>query len=413
MANILKLESVQFTNGAYVVIEGKRNVDRFYIVHEGRLRIFNNIETVQQKKQNVLSAGDFFSVVPMMSGMPEIETVQAISDVTLIEVRRDQFDDMVRYAEPVVLKILTQLSARTRSLLESLDKKSEQDTSEAGQPPAAPIIEKDEAFFRVGEFFEQHDRHNHAYFVYHKYLSQFPEGRFFEEAERKHSLLKERFAHMAPPFDRVNQTRRLPKGAIIFAQGSPDNNLYVVNEGSVRLTRIQNDSEVLIGRLKQGDIFGEMAFLENKVHLISAFAAEDVCLMIIDSEQFFRINQQNPQIVSKFMSSLCERVWYWYKQLLNRALPDPVAKIYDMVTIQLEKDRVSPDVKSYALHMTGQELLNMIDIPIETSAVHWQAVLKEAIITLQDTGYINVEDVRAVMRRSNVHWKHFLEKSTK
>ncbi len=91
MNSPLQLAMVNFKKGAYIIVEGKQNADYFFIIREGKVRISKEAEVVEEEGGNVLSPGDFFGVVSTMSSHSHIETAQAMSDVTLISVHRDQY----------------------------------------------------------------------------------------------------------------------------------------------------------------------------------------------------------------------------------------------------------------------------------------------------------------------------------
>ena len=47
---------------------------------------------------------------------------------------------------------------------------------------------------------------------------------------------------------------------------------YIIQKGQVKITKVVNDNEVMLAVLNPGDIFGEMAILENKPGSASAVA---------------------------------------------------------------------------------------------------------------------------------------------
>ena len=53
-------------------------------------------------------------------------------------------------------------------------------------------------------------------------------------------------------------------GTMIFSDFQPGSEMFIIKEGSVKISKVTNDTEVTLAILKQGDMFGEMALLENK-----------------------------------------------------------------------------------------------------------------------------------------------------
>ncbi|HUH65806.1 MAG TPA: cyclic nucleotide-binding domain-containing protein [Syntrophales bacterium] len=71
-------------------------------------------------------------------------------------------------------------------------------------------------------------------------------------------------------------------GEIIFEEGSTDDALYVVDYGSVELSKMVKGRKVVIESLQPGYIFGEMAFLARIPRTATAQAVGETSVGIID-----------------------------------------------------------------------------------------------------------------------------------
>ena len=120
MNNPLQLAMVNFNKGAYIIVEGKQKADYFYIIRGGRVRISKEVEIVEEEGGNSLGPGDFFGVVSTMSSHSHIETAQAIDDLSVISVHRDQYGLLIEKNTPVAMKIIQGFSRRVRYLDEAL-----------------------------------------------------------------------------------------------------------------------------------------------------------------------------------------------------------------------------------------------------------------------------------------------------
>jgi len=116
---------------------------------------------------------------------------------------------------------------------------------------------------------------------------------------------------------------------MIFSENEPGTELYIIQRGVVKISKIVEDNEVLLALLKPGDIFGEMALLENKPRSASAIASEDVSVMVVTKSNFERMVQTQPQLITKLTTKLAERLWLIYKQLANTLIQDPLGRLYD------------------------------------------------------------------------------------
>ena len=79
-----------------------------------------------------------------------------------------------------------------------------------------------------------------------------------------------------------------------------------------------------------------------------------------------------PQLVSRLISLLAERTWVVYRQLTNLKKTDLQARFYDMLLIQIEKEKKDAFPKdSYTFNLGPNELITMVGVE--------QAVGKEYI----------------------------------
>lgn len=312
----LQLTFVSFKKDSYIVVEGKQNADRFFIIREGRVRIFKEVEVVEEEGGNVLGPGDFFGVVATMSSHSHIETAQALSDVTLISVQKEQYGQLIQSNTPVAMKIILQFSRRMRYLDEALTRLTLKNN--ADNDPSH--------LFKVAEYYVRQNQYNQAYYAYNRYVNYCPTG-------QNVSLAKERMLKIQPYVKNLvlnrnpdDFTRSYAKDSMIFSEGEPGQELYIIQKGSVKITKIVDNNEVLLAVLKQGDIFGEMALLEAKPRSASAIAYDDCVLLAVNKENFARMVQSQPQIVTRLTQLLSERIWFIYKQLANTLITDPLGR---------------------------------------------------------------------------------------
>ena len=116
MSTGLQLNVITFNKGAYITIEGKTSNNCFYILRSGNV----SISREGQKEVDNLNPGDFFGVISAMSSHPHIETAQALTDVSLIVVQKDQFPLLIQKNNPVAMKIILSFSRKLRELDKSI-----------------------------------------------------------------------------------------------------------------------------------------------------------------------------------------------------------------------------------------------------------------------------------------------------
>jgi CRP-like cAMP-binding protein len=386
MENPLQLTFVNFKKDSYIIVEGKQNADRFYIIKAGKVRISKQVEVVEEEGGNIYGPGDFFGVVSTMSSHSHIETAQAITDVTLISVQREQYGTLIEKNTPVAMKIIMGFSKRMRFLDEALTRITLKNTAEADPSH----------LFRVAEYYARQSQYNQAFYSYYQYLKFCPNGQHAVVAKER--MLKIKPFSKAVYLDGSTEefNRFYPKDTMIFSEGMPGSELYIIQKGSVKITKIVDNNEVLLAVLKASDIFGEMALLENKPRSASAIAYEDAYLLAVNKANFERMVQAQPQIVTRLTQLLSERIWFIYKQLANTLISDPLGRMYDALHIQLEKTRVPVrQGASYTFDFGPKELVSMVGLPISEGNVVVQQLLTNKLfrvienkIVVQDMGEI-------------------------
>ena len=71
-------------------------------------------------------------------------------------------------------------------------------------------------------------------------------------------------------------------GQIIYNEGNAANWIYVVESGSVELSKIRGEEKIVIDILKPGDLFGEVSFLAETPRTVTAQASGTTLLGGID-----------------------------------------------------------------------------------------------------------------------------------
>jgi CRP-like cAMP-binding protein len=364
MSSHLELSLVNFKRGSLVAVEGQAGADRFFIIRQGRARIFRETEMRPGEGGGVRGPGDFFAVVSALSGHNHIESAEALTDLDLIAVRRDQYGEFIHAHPRVAMKINMDFSRRLRYLDKALSRLA----------PGSTEDEEPAQLVRVGDFYARQGKASLARYAYRRYLECCPGGRLAGAA-------RERLEKMAsggsggnsgagsgvpgmeavlPGGESGEPSRVYPRNSLLFAEGEPGEELFIIQKGAVKLSKIVDNHEVLIAVLRGGDIFGEMALIEKKPRAANAAAHEDCMVTVINRDNFARMIREQPQIIARLGILQAERIWYIYRRLSAAMIKDPLGRLYNILLIHLERSRVDlSEDRSFVFNLGPRELCDI------------------------------------------------------
>lgn len=102
---------------------------------------------------------------------------------------------------------------------------------------------------------------------------------------------------------------QVKKGSTIFYQSDSSTDLYIVLEGAVRATLLnQNGEELVLALFEEGEFFGEMSLLDGKPRSATIVAAEDSTLGMLKRDKFISAIKNDPTIATDLLSALVQRL---------------------------------------------------------------------------------------------------------
>ncbi|MEY2483670.1 MAG: hypothetical protein QOK24_2198 [Verrucomicrobiota bacterium] len=103
---------------------------------------------------------------------------------------------------------------------------------------------------------------------------------------------------------------QLNAGEVVFREGDPGDLMYLVGEGSVKISKSgRGGQQETLGFIKSGNFFGEMALLDGEPRSAMATAAEPTLLGTVDEPTFQHILELAPsRLHMNFLRSVSERL---------------------------------------------------------------------------------------------------------
>ena len=140
---------------------------------------------------------------------------------------------------------------------------------------------------------------------------------------------------------RYSGYRSYDAGAVIFAQGSHREELFLIQDGTVAIRRRgEDDSERDIARFVGGEVFGEMDLLDTAPRTASAVADGSATLLVFpDHVEFSRLLDQHPEtfarILRKLLGEIARRI-----RAIDKLISEKTPWIEDLKR-QLHRDKLT------------------------------------------------------------------------
>ena len=160
---------------------------------------------------------------------------------------------------------------------------------------------------------------------------------------------------MNPMFARFAKT--FQKGDILFCEYEPGDTFYLIQSGRVEILKIVDDMQKTLDILEPGEIFGEMAILEEAPRSATALALDKVVALEFNRENFEVLMQGNPQIALKLLKLFSKRIYDQKRRFMILTLDDEEARVADVFLMLAEKQKISlEDVKTVELKVTVDDI---------------------------------------------------------
>jgi CRP/FNR family transcriptional regulator len=183
------------------------------------------------------------------------------------------------------------------------------------------------------------------------------------------------------------------KGRTIFSEGMPGNEVYLIMDGTIKITATapQGRTKVL-GMLTNGDFLGEMAAIVTEKRTATAYVHEDTTMIMIRRKDFLDFLKENNEVTMKVLRGLCEHVMEANEEIKNFTFHDQPGRLAQTLLALHAKfpgKKGTPDLID--LKLTHQDLADMLGIARESITKIISTMKKDGAIDIQDH-YVTITD---------------------
>ena len=158
------------------------------------------------------------------------------------------------------------------------------------------------------------------------------------------------------------------KGDIIFCEFEPGDAFYLIQTGRVEIVRIMGDLQKTVDILQPGEMFGEMAILEEAPRSATAIALDKVTALEFNRENFEILMQGNPQIAMKLLKLFTKRIYDQKRRFMILTLTDPEARVADVFLMLAEaqvRSEEGADGRNVQIQSTVDDIAHWAGMPTD------------------------------------------------
>ncbi len=186
--------------------------------------------------------------------------------------------------------------------------------------------------------------------------------------------------------------KEFKRGHVLFREGEPGKEMYVIQAGKVNITKTVRDTEKILATLGAGEFFGEMALLNNKPRSAGAVMAEDGKLLVIDPKTFEAMIRGNVEIAVRLIKKLSDRLQEADEQIENLLLRDPNSRVVaNLLQQAIKRGKDTPQGKLVSVNLgelhvrMGLTQAEVQEAITKTAKARIIAVVPEGVV-VSDTG---------------------------
>lgn len=131
-------------------------------------------------------------------------------------------------------------------------------------------------------------------------------------------------------------------GDIIFCEYEKGDEFYIIKEGKVRITKIQDNKEKTLDIIESPAIFGEMAIIEDAPRSATTIAETPVKVAVFKKHNFYELLANNPKWAISLIKILSKRIFDATRRLQILSLKENEAKVLDTILMLVEWKGIIP-----------------------------------------------------------------------
>jgi CRP/FNR family cyclic AMP-dependent transcriptional regulator len=182
--------------------------------------------------------------------------------------------------------------------------------------------------------------------------------------------------------------RRFAAGSVLFRDGDPATEAFLLQEGRVRLIKHAGAMERSLRVVRPGDLFGEGALVKGALRTSTALALDDTVVLAFDQATFDQVLSSSPEVAARVLSQLIRRLRDAEDQIEILMLRDAQSKVV-VALMKLGQQQLAQDGRP-----NGQVALTLSPLELSAHAGLDVDTVKRIVAQLRDRGYVQIHEER-------------------
>lgn len=254
-----------------IICEQNSAAQEMYYVKEGEVNV-----SIEGSLVAILGPGEIFGEMSLFYNIKRSATIQAAKDKTKIGVlSRRALENLFKKSEPYASELIYRLYNILPDRLRNLN-----DKYKTAIRTLHLIFEGDEKEIPELDYLQEDFSHKEVDFF--PTLTQIEKKKIYGKVESYRP------------------------GEVIFAEGDKGEGAYFVLEGEVKVVASsKNSKEIILGKLKRGEIAGEMALIDDKPRSATILALTPCKMAFISKKTFGELTRTRSELGLRLMGFIC------------------------------------------------------------------------------------------------------------
>jgi CRP-like cAMP-binding protein len=186
---------------------------------------------------------------------------------------------------------------------------------------------------------------------------------------------------------------------IVFREGDSSNSCYIISSGhAAALREHPGGRAITLARFGPGDLFGELAMLDNQRRSATIEALDQLDAISIQGDAMRRLLREHPEIAIKMVTALAQKLRQTNERLAGQSFQSVQGRVAKALSGLVEAAQAEGDTNGEIVIKGTQAELARLAGASRESASRFLAVLERAGIISQGRGRLTVHDPAALER---------------